>query len=68
MSRHEIFDEHGLNNLGILRFENWLEIDRVQVTALFGKISAFVKYVSHAAAHAGGKISPASSEHQHQRK
>src|SRR5260370_37030872 len=66
MSRHEIFDEHGFNDLGILRFENRLEIDRVQIAALFGKIATLIEDVSNAAAHAGGKISPAGSKHQHQ--
>ena len=66
MSRHEIFDEHGFHNLGILRFENWLEVDRVQIAALFGEISALVENVGHAATHAGGKISAAGSEHQDQ--
>src|SRR6266404_4578769 len=66
MPRHEIFDKHGFNNLRILRFKNRLEIDRFQITALFSKISALVKYVGHAATHAGGKISPTGSEHQNQ--
>src|ERR1700676_3258879 len=66
MSRHEILDEHGFRNLGILGFENWLEVDRVQVAALLGKISALVENVSHPATHASGKISPAGPEHQDQ--
>src|ERR1700694_1992646 len=66
MPRDEIFDQHGVNNLGIVRFEKWLEIDRVQIAALFGKISALVKHVSNAPTHAGGKISAAGSEHQDQ--
>src|ERR1700730_5845294 len=66
MPRHEILDEHGFHNLGILRFENRLQVDRVQVAALLGKISALVENVSHPATHASGKISPAGPEHQDQ--
>src|SRR5260370_20948026 len=66
MSRYEIFDEPGFNKLRILRFEDWLEIDRIQIATLSGKIAALVKNVSDAAAHAGGKISATGSEHQDQ--
>src|SRR6266852_3195650 len=66
MPRHEILDEYGFHNLGILRFENWLEIDRVQIATLFGEVTALVENVSHAATHASGKISAAGSEHQYQ--
>src|SRR6266852_7128150 len=66
MPRHEIFDEHGFNNLGILRFKNWLEIDRFQIAALFGEVAALVKNVGDATAHAGGKISATGSERQNQ--
>src|SRR3981189_693414 len=66
MPRYEIFDEHGFNNLGILGSEDWLEINRLQIAALFGEVAALVKNIGNAAAHAGGKISPAGSEHQHQ--
>src|ERR1700693_419039 len=66
MPRHEIFDEHGFNNLGVLRFENWLEIDRVQIAALLGEVAALVENVGNAAAHAGSKISATGSEHHDQ--
>src|SRR3981189_1360204 len=66
MPRYEIFDEHGFNNLGILGSEDWLEINRLQIAALFGEVAALVKNIGNAAAHAGGKISPAGSEHQDQ--
>src|SRR5712691_3263133 len=66
MPRDEIFDEHGFNYLGILRFKNWLEVNRFQIAALLGKISALVKNVGDAPTHASAKISPAGSEHQDQ--
>src|SRR5260370_20335626 len=66
MSRHEIFDQHCFHNLGILRFENWLEVNRSQIATLFGEVPALVKNVGDAATHAGGKISPTGSEHQDQ--
>ena len=53
-------------NLRILRFENRLEVDRIQIATFFGKVSALVKNIGDAAAHAGGKISAAGSEHQDQ--
>src|SRR5208282_6924537 len=48
------------------RVENGLEVDRIQIAALFGEVSALVKNVGDAATHAGGKISSAGSEHQNQ--
>src|SRR6202521_609505 len=66
MPRYKLFDQNGFDDLGILRFKNWLEIDRVQIAALFGKISALVENVGYAAAHASGKISATGSEHQDQ--
>ena len=50
----------------VLRFENRLQVDRFQIAALFGEVSALVKDVSDAATHAGGKISAAGPEHQDQ--
>src|SRR5260370_5248676 len=52
--------------MGILRFENWLEANRLQIATLFSEVSAFVKNIGDTAAHAGGKISAAGSEHEHQ--
>src|SRR5260221_12325517 len=66
MSRDEIFDEHGFHDLGVLRFENWLEVNRIQIAALFCEVAAFVENVGDTTTHAGGKISPTSSEHQDQ--
>src|ERR1035441_10451224 len=71
MPRHEIFDELGLDELGfgelgILRIENWLKVNRAQIAALFGKVSTLVENVGDAAIHAGGKISPTGPEHQDQ--
>src|ERR1019366_3773156 len=63
-----VFDERGdfFDQPNILSFENRLKVHRVQITALFGEVSAFVKNVGAAATHAGGKIPAAGSEHQHQ--
>src|ERR1039458_4038107 len=71
MPRDEIFDEIrfdelGFDKLGILRFENWLKVNRFQIAALFGEVPSLVKNVGDAATHAGGKISPTGSEHQDQ--
>src|SRR5580658_3427967 len=48
-----------------MRFENGLEVNRIEIAALFREVSALVENVSDAAAHAGCKISSAGSEHQH---
>src|SRR5260221_9295785 len=66
MSRDEIFDEHGFHDLGVLRFENWLEVNRIQIAALFCEVAAFVENVGDTTTHAGGKISPTGSENQDQ--
>src|SRR5208337_5030222 len=76
MPRHECFYDIGLrelcfdqsspDELGLPRFENWLQVDRFQIAALFGEVSALIKNVSDAATHSGGKISAARSEHQYQ--
>src|SRR6266849_2297643 len=66
MPPHEISYEFRFGQMGIVRFENWLEVNRFQITTLFGEVTALVKNVGNAAAHAGGKISPAGSEHQDQ--
>src|ERR1700687_5695967 len=59
-------DEPAFDQPNILSFENRLQVDRVQIAALFGEVAALVENVGDAAAHAGGKISAASSEQQHQ--
>src|ERR1700675_3838761 len=66
MPRDEILDKHGFHNLGILRFENRLQVNRLQIAALFSEVAALVENVGNATAHAGGKISATGSEHQHQ--
>src|SRR5208282_486941 len=66
MAGDETFDKLCFGKVSVLRFENWLEVDRVQIAALFGEVSALVKNVGDAATHAGGKISAAGSEHQNQ--
>src|SRR5260221_8403672 len=66
MSRDEIFDEHGFHDLGVLRFENWLEVNRIQIAALFCEVAAFIEKVGDTTTHAGGKISHTRSENQDQ--
>src|ERR1017187_4365759 len=48
------------------RFENWLEVDRFQIAAFLGEVSALVKNVGDTATHASGEISAAGPEHQNQ--
>src|ERR1035438_4336135 len=43
-------------DLHILSFQQRLEIDRIQIAALFRKVTAFVEDISDTAAHARGKI------------
>src|SRR5208282_2621701 len=66
MPRHEIFDQLCFCELGILRFENRFEVNRVQIAAFFCEVSALIENVGDATTHARGKISPTSSEHQDQ--
>src|ERR1700691_4214774 len=54
------------HDLLIQRFGHGLKIDGAKIAALFRKVAALVKYVSHTAAHAGGKIPPARSQYQHE--
>src|SRR3982074_1753361 len=63
---YKIFDEHRFHNVGILGFENRFQVNRIQIAALFCEVTTLIENVSHPTAHAGGKISPTSSKHQHQ--
>jgi hypothetical protein len=60
-SEHFCFGELISNELTILRFDNRLKVNRAQIAALFGEISALVKDVGDSTTHARGKISAASS-------
>src|SRR5438552_6309169 len=61
VARDQISDE-----LHVLLIEQRFEIDRVQIAALLGEISTFVKNVGDTAAHAGSKIPATGAEHDHQ--
>jgi len=52
-------------DLRILRFDQGLEIDRVEVATLFRKVKVLVEDVSDSAAHASGEIPSARSQHEH---
>ena len=58
--------DQSLHDLHVVRIEQWLQIDRLQVAALLGEVSALVEDVRHTATHAGGKIPATGSQHQHQ--
>src|SRR5271157_495914 len=50
------------DGLYILRLEQRLQIDRLQIAALFGEVAALIKDVGDAAAHASGEIATTGPE------
>ena len=61
VTRDQIFDD-----LQVRASMQRLKINRVQVAALLGEVSAFVEDIGDATAHAGGEISSAGAEHDDQ--
>src|SRR5215471_3612217 len=55
-----------VNQLHIARLDYRLQIDGSEIGALLGEISALIKHVSDAAAHASREIPSAGAEHDHQ--
>src|SRR5215469_3822665 len=61
VTANEIADE-----LHILYFHERFEINRLEIAAVLGEISVFVEDVRDAAAHSGGEVTAAGTEHNHQ--
>ena len=64
-SQFQVAQQEISDDLHIRLLEQGFKIDGVQIAALLGKVSALVENIGDAAAHAGGEISAAGAEHEH---
>src|SRR3954454_9871278 len=62
----EMAYDQSLHHLCVVRVKQSLEIDRFEIAALLGEVSAFVENVRDTSTHPGGEISSARAEYQHQ--